>query len=708
MTPRPHVLRLAALMAAGSALLVFAQAPTFRVSVEYVEVDARVVDAQGAPVLDLTRDDFELLEDGVAHPLASFSAVNIPIDAAAPPPAAAAARAPALPAQEVATNTRSFDGRLYVLLLDDRHVDSQRTGDVRRLARQFVERHLGRDDLAAVVTTSGRLDASQDFTANRQLLLRAIDRFVGRKLPSAALIRLDEEQRGIPPSGFARNSPRRSAIDPTSPGLPDPADPILDQRVAQARSSMDALRQIALSMGPIHGRSKAVVFLSEGVDADVYDAINNPLSSAIVEDTREATAAATRSNVIVYPIDPRGLTPVPQELIQVGAVRPGSGAIAELRQMNLEEQGSHDNLRALAYQTGGLAALSTNSFGDAFARIVRQSSSYYVLGYYPTNARQDGRFRRIEVRVARPGVEVLARSGYIERRGVQTRRPVAGPAGSSPEARDALNSPVPMTGLALQSTVAAFRGSDRRSASLSVIVESSPGEISAQERELMAAGTLEVVVTAANEGGEVKASDRRQLNLVSRADAADALKQHGVRTLSRLALAPGRYHLRVASVSQGTAKQGSVWHDVEVPDFSRGSLAMSGVLVSSRAAARMPTGNADPALAAALPGPPTSAREFPVGDDLSVFVEIYDNELGPAHQVEVVTTVTAAGGQTVFRESAARSSADLKATAGVFRYLTGVSLSNATPGSYELTIAARRDPGGDPVSRTLRFRITGP
>jgi VWFA-related protein len=683
----------------AAAALTLAQTPTFRSAVEYVEVDARVVDARGLPVRDLKKEDFRLAEDGVEHELAGFAAVDIPVAA----PAAAAFQLPA-PAIDVASNTRSFEGRLYVLLLDDRHVDSQRTNDVRRLARQFVERHLEPQDLIAVVTTSGRLAASQDFTADKRLLVRAIDRFVGRKLPSAALLRLEEEQRGVAPSGFARNSPRRNAIDPASPGLPDPVDPILDQRVLQARSAMDALRQIAVSMGPIRGRSKAVVFLSEGIDADVYDAINNPHSSAIVEDARGAAAAATRANVIVYPIDPRGLTPVPEELMQVGAVRANVGAHGELRWMSKEAQGSHDSLRALAYETGGLAALNTNSFADAFARIVRQSSAYYVLGYYPTNARQEGRFRRIELRVNRPGVEVMARNGYIEKRGAETRRLVPGPAGSSPEIREALNSPLPMTGMSLSTSVAAFRG-DRRNGSLSVVVESAPGEISPQERALMAAGALEVVVTAADDGGEVKGSDRRQLNLVERIDAEVPLMEYGLRTLSRLTLRPGRYHVRVASAAHGTAKQGSVWHDVEVPDFSRGAMTISGLLLSSRASARMPTGNADPPLAAILPGPPTAAREFPIGDELTVFAEIYDNQLSSPHQIQVSATVTGPGGQTVFRESAARSHEELKGSDGVYRYVSGVSLANAAPGVYELQVEARRDPGALVVARSVRFTV---
>ncbi len=78
-------------------------------------------------------------------------------------------------------------------------------------------------------------------------------------------------------------------------------------------------------------------------------------------------------------------------------------ADAPVRGFLSELQRSQDSLRTLATETGGFAAVNRNDFTDAFARIVRENSSYYVLGYYPTNDRRDGRFRRIEVRVKRPG-----------------------------------------------------------------------------------------------------------------------------------------------------------------------------------------------------------------------------------------------------------------------------------------------------------------
>ena len=78
-----------------------------------------------------------------------------------------------------------------------------------------------------------------------------------------------------------------------------------------------------------------------------------------------------------------------------------------------ELQMAQDSLRILADETGGYAALNSNDFTDAFDRIVRENSSYYLLGYYPTDTEQSDRFRQLDVRVTRPGLEVRARRGYV-------------------------------------------------------------------------------------------------------------------------------------------------------------------------------------------------------------------------------------------------------------------------------------------------------
>src|SRR5688572_18975735 len=114
------------------------QTPTFKAQVEYVEVDALVTDAQGRFVRDLTKDDFQVFEDGRQQTINTFSLVDIPIERAERP-----LFSPAPIEPDVQTNERPFDGRVYVLILDDLHTEALRSQQVRLATRQFIERSLG-------------------------------------------------------------------------------------------------------------------------------------------------------------------------------------------------------------------------------------------------------------------------------------------------------------------------------------------------------------------------------------------------------------------------------------------------------------------------------------------------------------------------------------------------------------------------------------
>src|SRR5687768_17259399 len=111
--------------------------PTFRVEVNYVEVDALVTDASGNPVANLTADDFEVLEDGKPQKITAFSLVNIPIERADRPLFSETAIE-----ADVQSNTEA-NGRVYLLVLDDLHIHPTRTPRVRAAARRFIERHFG-------------------------------------------------------------------------------------------------------------------------------------------------------------------------------------------------------------------------------------------------------------------------------------------------------------------------------------------------------------------------------------------------------------------------------------------------------------------------------------------------------------------------------------------------------------------------------------
>src|ERR1051326_4935059 len=102
------------------------QQPTFRVQVDYVEVDVVVTDRSGNLVRDLKKEDFQVLEDGKAQAINAFTFVNIPIERFDRPLFAASPIDP-----DVRSNERPFDGRVYVMVIDDLHTRFGRSARVK-------------------------------------------------------------------------------------------------------------------------------------------------------------------------------------------------------------------------------------------------------------------------------------------------------------------------------------------------------------------------------------------------------------------------------------------------------------------------------------------------------------------------------------------------------------------------------------------------
>jgi hypothetical protein len=186
----------------------------------------------------------------------------------------------------------------------------------------------------------------------------------------------------------------------------------------------------------------------------------------------------------------------------------------------------------------------------------------------------------------------------------------------------------------------------------------------------------------------------------------DAVRQAGVRLTRRFALSPGRYQIRVAARESNSPALGAVSLDLDVPDFSKGPLQMSGVTLTSGFASRTPTANPDPEYRDVLPASPSARREFPAGDTLSLFTEVYDNQRAP-HRVAIRTTLTGDDGRVVFTSADERRSEELAGSrGGGFGHTATVPLAGMPPGRYVLRVEAQTLLAGGPVaSRELELRI---
>lgn len=706
------------------------QAPpvTFRSEVSFVEVDAIVRDKTGNLVRSLGQDDFQILEDGVPQKVTAFTLVDIPIVQADRPVSFSREVVP-----DVRSNADGPAGRIYVLLLDDLHTAFSRSAQVRRLARRFVERNVGAGDLVSVLFTSGRTDATQDFTSTRPLLLRAVDRFAGRKLRSAFLNTLE-----------VYNANRVSGTNAET--IRDTDEP---ERLHQARGMLTTLKNVSDWLAGIRGRRKAVVLFSEGLDhnpfgADSFaesnasaagqtssstDSSGSPTSStgpqayvsgnrgdgmALLRDSQDAVSAAARANVNIYAIDPRGLAVGDEDMITVSGSAPDNHSLGlNSTELADELRRGQDSLRELSDQTGGFAAVGSNDFDSAFDRIAQENGTYYLLGYYPANERRDGAFRRIAVKLTRPGAfEVKARRGYA----IPTARTGKGATGANTttppevsELRIALDNPLEVPDFRFSVFAATLRGAAGKAVvALTLHFDGRDvafgGRSGAGGRKAEEAA-LDLSYAAVDATGRVAGGNRQRITMAVKPETYRRILEAGFRVQSRLELAPGRYQLRLAARESG-GRLGTVHYDLDVPDFAAHAFGMSGLVIASNAGGRVPTAGTVAELGDALPCAPTTARTFRAADELSVLAEVYDNYTKRAHSVAITTTLRADAGTPFFSRTESRTGEELRMDAAARRSVTTIPLTGAAPGLYILRVEAGADVrGATAVAREVQIRI---
>jgi len=656
------------LLVCATALVLRAQqstgdVPTFRTSVEAVAFEVFVTDAAGKPVTDLTVDEFELLEDGKAQPITTFASTVIPID-----PPRGKVNTWAVPA-DVATNTGA-PGRTYIFALDESVIreDVLRT---RLFLRQFLERYFGPNDLGAVLLVGRGLGTDgQTFTSSAALLLKAIDKWTG---------------------GW----PIKDPAPPQFPYAPVGVDLRINTADPDTRRRLSTLKDLTASLARLPGR-KTVLYFTGRIGFDMFSTVDyhGGVMMLAAEDAHAIISAATRANVIFYPINPAG-------------IEIGFGSLDDKM-----------DLTSLATVTGGFALSDSNSFMQAFARVQQESSAYYTLGFNSGYAKRDGRLVRVDVKVTRPGLRVRGREGYLAPLGEKRAKELGGD--SSP-ALSAMASPVLLRGVSMQVAAAPFR-SPTRDATVPLVVEIDPDTLGLRDENGTRRGTVEITYTATDTRKRAYLGGRHTFQVSLPPDGVARTQAHGLRMVSALALPPGTFELRVAAASG--AYTGSVVHQIDVPDFTNGKLALSGIALTANTAGmdltlRPPRNtkaarkavkcnppscivplsdeapSAEDALSA-LPAPAIARRLFQRDEALLLYAEVYDNRGGAGRRVTVdVTLENESRSRRTLLSETRESGGDGKRPA-THAFSARAALNDLPPGSYLLRVEARTEAGGTP------------
>jgi VWFA-related protein len=408
---KSNALRLAGISALALSVGVHAQAPkppgpqapqgsqaTFRVAIDYVTTDVIARNNQDQFVADLTKKDFEVYEDGVKQEITSLTLVHGGrVHNLAAPPAPAAQEGLILPVSRPRNDTA---GRIFLIIVDDLHLDFRNTGRIRDLFKRISKTLVHEGDMFSIVST-GPSSLAIDPTYDRKVLDEAIKKITGSALKPSDIIQGAEGAEGPSEVRYRAHVAFSTAYDMLSQ-----MEKIANRRKAVVWVSngydFNPFAESRLGEDPVFG-GRFGQTREEGREQQRNSLSQNQFADAdLVRELAEVTRAANRANATLYTIDPRGLVA-------------GSDLDEQLDPVEFGEyvRKTQDSLRVLAEQTGGIAVVNQNNFDKALKRIDAETSDYYVLGYSSTNPDPLKRTRKIEVKVLnRPGVNVWSRTSY--------------------------------------------------------------------------------------------------------------------------------------------------------------------------------------------------------------------------------------------------------------------------------------------------------
>ncbi len=643
-----------------------------------VEVVAFVSDKSGRPLNGLTREDFSLEEDGVRQELTHFSFVELPRDTVRP--TEAPAPAPTLRTDVFGNWDRS--GRSYVIVLDAQHVDPLRTGSVKQQARKFINTYVQAGDAVALVTLGG--PGNQSFTSDKARLIAAVDSFVGGKSRSAAMNVLESQMRA------ADDSPARDFETAT--------------KAADARTLFDSIRMICSSVGTVPGRRRSIVLFSEGIELDMTDMIGTTAANGgggqrasglastyaaeLLLSQRAMFDAARQSNVSLFTVDPRGTSIGEDTLMRAAGPPVGRGSNNAIppptRDVQREVQRSQGVLRNFADQTGGFAVVNSTDFDRGFSRIVDANSTYYVLGYSPAKPVTNDRYRKISVRVGRPGASVSARPGYFPV-GVAGSSASASPVslnlkGASSWMQALLASALPVAGLGIQVVGApiGLRGEDHV---VAVVVELQASGFRFAEEGDSLRNDIEVGWIAVDADGKVRAGESSTGTLRLPKEGRAAVSG-GLRYVLEVPLPSQKYQLRVGAVESAGGTAGSAVLDLDLT-ASLDRVAQVGLVVGVYGDT-VPTTGDYPVMKSLLPAVPTASRHFTTDQRLAVYVPIPGAPASPEGPVSVILTIRRLEGTVVFKSQAIPAKSGNTLGTSVSGSAIDLSLEGLAPGQYLL------------------------
>ena len=402
----------------------------------------------------------------------------------------------------------------------------------------------------------------------------------------------------------------------------------------------------------------------------LYDGLRQPPQRR----ARKMVRATSLANLTIHTLDPVG--------IETSFNSPMGGSFIGIQERQAD-------LPVLADLTGGRTVMNTEAPEAELPALFAESHSYYLLAFAPADPKANGKLHKIEVKVNRPGVTVRTRSGYYAG---ETRAAGRGTTTVSPETAAALDGVLPRRDVPLSVSVAPFAMPGAAEAAVAIVLGVRQ-EVAADRPQPN--GSVKVVAAAFDRNGRSVQSETQTVGVTWRPDAKGRMPYE---VLSRLALKPGRYEVRVA-LDGGANGRASVYTYVDVPDFSQQPLSLSGVVL----AASPPVLSAPKdAFANLLPVVPTAQRLFARTDRVTAFLRVYQRTGKPAQPASVTVRIVDIADHDLMNVVTPVAADRFAGNRGA-DYRVDLPIERLGVGEYLLTIEATQ--GEHTARRGVRFTV---
>jgi VWFA-related protein len=621
---------------------------TFTSQANLVVIDVSVKDKSGNVMPGLKKGDFTILEDGKPQPISVFEFQKLDTDT--PPPRVPATKEVKTPATAVAQATgpkpapqpvatpkgtiRFQDRRLVAMLFDFSTMGIPEQSRAQKSALQFIREQLKPSDVVEILTAgTGPLKIEQDFTDDKDRLEEVVKGF----------------QIGVA-SELAATGGNGDDTTGEDTGAAFSADET-EFNIFNNDRKLATLESAAKLLSPFPEK-KALIYFSAGIEQSGHD------NQAQLE---SAVNAAKRANVSFYPIDARGLVASAPAGDASSAGGRGASAFqgANVTSRGASRDNSQETLSTLASDTGGRLFVDDNDLSVGMQKARDDISSYYIVGYYSTNGKMDGKYRRVQVKLNNNiQAKIDYKSGYFGDKDFKK----FNTSDKESQLEQALMLGEPLTDLSLSGELDYFRlARDRYFVPFSVKI---PGaEIALAKSKGKAQTEFEFIGQVRDDHSKLAGVVRDGIQIKLAEQTAAQLSSHPIAYSTGFTLAPGKYTLKFLARENETGKMGTYETKFVVPDLAPdqpGTLKTSSVIWSSQrqpvkesiaSVSKQKILESDPLVQDGQKLVPSITHVFRKDQNLFVYMEVYDPGLDAGQKPSVAATLSFYRGKTKSFES---------------------------------------------------------